>query len=105
MKDARDGGGDDWPSSPFPECEPFNALLQLLPKTTDLAIITAFTVTSLMFVSHCSALEVATGSGCVEIIRPLFPIRNGVLAKNIKKYKTSNAAIFDSLSQVFTKSW
>jgi hypothetical protein len=51
-----------------------------MPKPKDLAIITAFTVTSLMLFSHCLALEVATESGCAEIIRPLFPVRNGVLA-------------------------
>jgi len=56
MKGARDGVGDDWQSSPLPECEPFNALLQLLPKLTDLGVITAFTVTSIMFSSHCLAL-------------------------------------------------
>ncbi|OOQ44936.1 hypothetical protein AO361_17785 [Pseudomonas fluorescens] len=98
MKGARDGGGDDWQSSPLPECEPFNALLQLLPKLTDLGEITAFTVTSIMFFSHCLALEVATRSGCAEIIRPLFPVRNGVLAKNFKKYNPNNAVKFAILA-------
>jgi hypothetical protein len=87
MKGARDGRGDDWQLSPLPECEPFNALLQLLPKPIDLAVITAFTVTSIMFFTYCSALEVATGLGCAEIIRPLFPLINGVLVKNFKKKK------------------
>jgi len=98
MTGARDGGGDDWQSSPLPECEPFNALLQLLPKHTDLAIITAFTVTSLMFFSHCLALEVATESGCAEIIRPLLPVRNGVLAQHQKKYIPNTAAKFAILA-------
>ncbi|WP_139213659.1 hypothetical protein [Pseudomonas mohnii] len=98
MTRARDGGGDDWQSSPFPECEPFNALLHLLPKHTDLGIITAFTVTSLMFFSHCLALEVATESGCAEIICPLLPVRNGVLAQHQKKYIPNTAAKFAILA-------
>jgi hypothetical protein len=54
-----------------------------------------------MFFSHCLAVEVATGSGCAEIIRPLFRVRNGVLAQNRKKCNPSNMSIFAVLSQVF----
>jgi hypothetical protein len=36
--------------------------------------------------------------GCAEIIRPLFPVRNGVLAQNFKKYNPNNAVKFAILA-------